>query len=164
MHQHGEHAVVIGASMGGLAAAAALAGHYARVTVLDRDALPAQPQQRRGVPQGRHAHGILPGGLAALERLLPGLTDALTAGGAPAADVANGVGWYLGGGWLARTDAGALGVGFTRPYLEHHVRSRVAALPGVSIVDAVEVIGLLSTRAGNEATVSGVRLATGDEL
>jgi glycine/D-amino acid oxidase-like deaminating enzyme len=35
-----EHAVVIGAGIAGLTAAAALAGHFERVTVLERDALP----------------------------------------------------------------------------------------------------------------------------
>ena len=162
MHQHGEHAIVIGASMGGLAAAAALAGHYGRVTVLDRDVLPAQPQPRRGVPQGRHAHGLQPGGLAALERLLPGLTDALKAGGAPSGDAAADIGWYLGGGWLARVPADVVGVGFTRPFLEHHVRSRVADLPGVSVLDGTEVAGVSAT--SDRSRVTGVRLSTGAEL
>src|SRR5437763_16342985 len=109
MHQHGQHAIVIGASMGGLTAAAALAGHYARVTVLDRDTLPDGPQPRRGVPQDRHAHGLQPGGLVALEQLLPGLTDALIASGAPAGDIAAQVGWFVGGGWLARSVGGVRG-------------------------------------------------------
>src|SRR4051794_9249355 len=145
MHQHGEHAIVIGASMGGLTAAAALAGHYARVTVLDRDVLPAEPQQRRGVPQGRHAHGLQPGGLAALERLLPGLVDALRAGGAPGGDAGADIGWYLGGGWLARGSADAVGIGCTRPFLEHHVRTRVADLPGVTVLDGTEVAGVTAS-------------------
>jgi 2-polyprenyl-6-methoxyphenol hydroxylase-like FAD-dependent oxidoreductase len=36
----GRHAIVIGASMGVLLAARALADHYENVTVLERDALP----------------------------------------------------------------------------------------------------------------------------
>ena len=68
-----EHAVVIGASMGGLAAAAALARFYRRVTVLERDTLPGGPEHRRGVPQSKHAHGLQPGGMRAWDALLPGL-------------------------------------------------------------------------------------------
>ena len=53
MRRIGERAVVIGGSMGGLVAARVLADAYERVTVLDRDALPAAPAARKGVPQGR---------------------------------------------------------------------------------------------------------------
>ena len=53
MRRIGEHAVVIGASMAGLPAAAALADAYERVTVLDRDTLPDGFEGRRAVPQGK---------------------------------------------------------------------------------------------------------------
>ncbi|MGH7304724.1 MAG: NAD(P)-binding protein [Candidatus Rokuibacteriota bacterium] len=49
----GQQAVVIGAGMGGLTAARALADHFERVLVLERDVLPADPLDRHGVPQGR---------------------------------------------------------------------------------------------------------------
>ena len=139
-----EHAVVIGASMGGLAAAAALAQSYRRVTILERDTLPDGPQSRRGVPQGKHAHGLHPGGLLALEKLLPGLTDELIAHGMPAGDLSQDGHWLVGGGLLARGQAGVRGIGATRPFLEHHVRSRVAALPGVGICDGVEAQRLIT--------------------
>jgi predicted NAD/FAD-dependent oxidoreductase len=51
-------AIVIGGSMGGLIAARALSDNYAQVTIVERDELPAQPANRRGVPQGRHTHGL----------------------------------------------------------------------------------------------------------
>src|SRR3954451_3408819 len=88
-----EHAIIIGASMGGLFAAAAVAPHFERVTVLERDELPAEAAQRRGVPQGRHAHGFQPGGLRALEELLPGLTARMVAGGARSGDISGDNGW-----------------------------------------------------------------------
>ena len=47
----GERAVVLGASMGGLLAARVLADFYETVTVVERDALPDEPANRRGVPQ-----------------------------------------------------------------------------------------------------------------
>ena len=52
----GQQAVVIGAGMGGLTAARALADHFERVLVLEGDVLPADPLDRHGVPQGRHVH------------------------------------------------------------------------------------------------------------
>jgi 2-polyprenyl-6-methoxyphenol hydroxylase-like FAD-dependent oxidoreductase len=144
MQRHGKHAIVIGASVGGLVAAAALAPHFDRVTILERDQLPGAPAHRRGVPQSRHAHGLQPGGLVALNDLLPGLTEEFVKGGAPSGDVSNDVGWYLGGGWLARGNAGVRGVGLTRPYLEHTVRAKVMALPAVTVRDGAEVSGLVS--------------------
>jgi 2-polyprenyl-6-methoxyphenol hydroxylase-like FAD-dependent oxidoreductase len=124
--------------MGGLAAAAALAHSFQRVTVLERDTLPEGPDNRRGVPQGKHAHGLQPGGLLALEKLLPGITDELVSRGVPSGDLSLIGHWLVGGGLLARGAAGVTGIGVTRPFLEHHVRTRVAALPGVSILDGVE--------------------------
>jgi 2-polyprenyl-6-methoxyphenol hydroxylase-like FAD-dependent oxidoreductase len=137
-----EHAVVIGASMGGLVAAAALAQHYQRVTVLERDTLPDGPRNRRGVPQGRHAHGLQPGGVQALDTLLPGIFDELVADGAPFGDLSSDCSWMVGGNHFARGQAGVRGIGVTRPFLEHHVRSRVAALQGVTIRDGVEALRL----------------------
>src|SRR5215469_6219667 len=71
-HVVGKLAIVLGAGMGGLAAAAALSDFFEQVTVLERDALPEKPTQRSGAPQGRHVHGLLMGGQNALEELLPG--------------------------------------------------------------------------------------------
>jgi flavin-dependent dehydrogenase len=156
-----DHAVVIGASMAGLVAARALADHFSRVTVLDQDALPASPAQRKGVPQGRHAHGIQPGGLAALERMFPGLTGDLIAAGASAGDLSGNAQWYVGGGWLSRSVSGTRALGLSRPLLEHAVRSRVGALRGVEVVSGSRVEGLLP---GAQDDVAGVRLADGTTL
>lgn len=146
--RRGQHAVIIGASMGGLVAAAAVAPYYDRVTVLDRDTMPSGPDHRKGVPQGKHTHGFQPGGLAALEDLLPGLTDTLVADGAKPGDVSERCGWYVGGGDLARGVAGFRGMGFTRPFVEHAVRRRVAALENVTLRDGTEVV-LPLTRGGS---------------
>lgn len=57
--------------MGGLTAAKALASHFEKVTVLERDALPSQPQARTGTPQSRQVHVLLRGGLDALTNFFP---------------------------------------------------------------------------------------------
>ena len=67
----GEHAVVLGASLAGLAAAAALAERFDRVTIVERDTLPQSGEHRNGVPQGRHVHVLLPAGRAGPVRAAP---------------------------------------------------------------------------------------------
>ena len=129
------HAVVIGASMAGLVTAKVLADRVSDVTVIDRDALPAGPVARKGVPQSRHAHGLLPSGERILRELFRDLIDDLIVGGAQpvSADTWR---WWQGGGY--RIDApGAAGVTFlSRPFLEHRVRERVQALANVVFVQA----------------------------
>src|SRR4029450_4382803 len=56
MRKLGDQAGVLGASMAGLLAARVLSDAYQRVTVVERDVLSTRPENRRGVPQGRHAH------------------------------------------------------------------------------------------------------------
>jgi 2-polyprenyl-6-methoxyphenol hydroxylase-like FAD-dependent oxidoreductase len=76
-----EHAIVIGAGMGGLAAANAVAPYFNNVSVLDRDALPEGPDVRPGTPQAKHAHALLAGGSTVLEALFPRIgTDLFKAG------------------------------------------------------------------------------------
>ena len=60
------HVVVVGASVAGLLAACALSDQFDRITILDREVLPPPGASRRAVPQGRHVHALLPGGLAAI--------------------------------------------------------------------------------------------------
>ena len=91
MKHVGQHAIVIGASMSGLLAARALSDAYAVVTVLERDALPRSDIPRKGVPQGRHAHGLLARGRAVIENFFPGWTNAVVACGGVRGDIAGDV-------------------------------------------------------------------------
>ena len=79
-----QRAVVIGAGMGGLAAAGALARYFEQVDILERDRLSASVGSRTGTPQDRHPHGLLAGGLRALDQIFPGFKrDLATAGAVP---------------------------------------------------------------------------------
>src|SRR5262245_51614078 len=78
----GKRAVVVGAGMGGLTAAAALAERFEHVLVLERDALPADPVDRAAIPQGRHVHALLAAGQRSLDTLLPGFEADLRRAGA----------------------------------------------------------------------------------
>lgn len=72
--------------MSGLLAARVLADFYRTVTVVDRDVLPDEPANRRGVPQGRHPHALLARGAQTLGELFPEILDELVADGAPVWD------------------------------------------------------------------------------
>src|SRR5262245_15738794 len=116
------HAVVIGAGIAGLVTARVLADSYDRVTVLDRDHLPGEPVDRPGVPQGRHAHVLLAGGLDALERLLPGFADDITAQGALWLDLLWQARWVRGVRPSARGASDLSGLCVSRALLEAYLR------------------------------------------
>jgi len=78
----GNHAVVLGAGMAGLAAAQVLSNHFGTVTILERDLLPAEPAPRSGTPQAPHAHALLAGGMQALQSLFPNFEHDLVNAGA----------------------------------------------------------------------------------
>ena len=154
----GDHAVVLGASVAGLAAAAALAHRFDTVTIVERDPIPPVGEGRRSVPQGRHAHLLLPAGLVALGELLPGIESDLVEHGAhviPASEFR----FNIGVGRLAlRNDRLAI-TGATRPLLEGVIRARVAALPGVTLDACRSVAGLTATE--DRRRITGVRIASG---
>lgn len=151
----GEHAVVVGASMGGLLAARVLAEAYDRVTVLERDELPASAAPRKGVPQGRHGHGLHPRGLAVLDDLFPGFSTEVAAAGGPVFP-SSAVRGVINGHTLCRVDVGAPLLSASRPFLEAEVRRRVEDLDAASIVDGCDVAGLTIAPSGDRVT--GVRL------
>lgn len=157
----GSEAVVIGAGMGGLAAAAAVAERFDRVTVLDRDSLPTEPAPRSGTPQCRHLHVLLAGGLRALCELLPGFEDDLAQAGAVP----------LRGGLDIRTerpgfdpfparDLGIRAYAVSRPLLEFTVRARLRKTKNIEIRSMVRVTEIVPSADGSGA--AGVRFLDQD--
>jgi 2-polyprenyl-6-methoxyphenol hydroxylase-like FAD-dependent oxidoreductase len=150
--QIGERAVVLGASMAGLLAARVLADAYAQVTVIDRDELPETPTHRRGVPHGRHIHGLLARGQQALEELFPGFTADLVAQGVPTGDMLADARLYLSGHRLRQAHSGLVVLCASRPVLEGHVRAKVRALPNLIFLDRCDIVGLATTPNGRRVT------------
>jgi 2-polyprenyl-6-methoxyphenol hydroxylase-like FAD-dependent oxidoreductase len=150
------HAVVIGASVAGLLAARALCDYFDRVTILEREVLPPAGHGRRAVPQGRHVHALLPGGLTAIEQLLPGFQAELVAGGAVRCDSMQEIRFVASGHEFTRDAASATNVLASRPYIEGHIRRRVLGLPNVTLADGKSVYELLPAPDG--AGVAGVKL------
>ncbi len=153
------HAVVIGGGMGGLLAARVLADRYARVTVIDRDRFPDAPDHRKGAPQSRHAHALLPRGQQILGRLFPGIGDELRAAGA-ASGLRPPV-FVTPVGKLPTPPAFAVGDGppgvfASRILIEWHVRNRLLTYPGVRVLHETEATGLVPSSDGGHVT--GVRV------
>lgn len=151
-----QHAIVIGASIGGLLAARALADHFVQVTVLERDVFPAASENRKGVPQGRHAHALLSSGREALEGFFPGFTDELVQRGAIVGDPTLHARRFISGSYHCQFRSGAKSLCASRPLLEAHIRARVRSLPNVQIIENVAVTGLASS--DDHSRILGVRL------
>jgi len=152
----GQRAVVVGAGMGGLTAAGALADHFERVLVLDGDVLPADPLDRHGVPQGRHVHALLAGGQRALAELFPGFEDSLSSAGA----VRFRVGLDMrverpGFDPFPQRDLGFDAFAMSRPLVELTVRRRVQELPSIELQQGCRVQALVHR--ADRAAVTGVR-------
>jgi 2-polyprenyl-6-methoxyphenol hydroxylase-like FAD-dependent oxidoreductase len=159
MPHGGAHAIVVGASLAGLTTAATLAQRFERVTVVERDALPADGRPRTGVPQGRHGHILLPAGLRELATLFPGIADDLHARGAHLIALAE-VRFHVAGADLLLDDSELQIVGATRPLLDAVVRARVEALSNVELVDGREARGPVTTSDGRRMT--GLRIRPRD--
>jgi len=159
MKRIGEHAIVIGASMAGLLAARALSDFYGTVTLLERDRFPLSDIPRKGVPQGRHAHGLLARGRSVIENFFPGWTDEIVAAGGIRGDIAGDVRWVGHGVTLKSAPSDLVGLLASRPALEGHVRRRLLALPNVRTIEGCAVQGLIADEPRSKVT--GVRARVG---
>jgi 2-polyprenyl-6-methoxyphenol hydroxylase-like FAD-dependent oxidoreductase len=153
--QIGEHAVVLGGSLAGLAGAAVLAQRFERVTVVERDRLVPSGRYRKGVPQGRHVHVLQPAGLQGLAELFPGVLDELRARGAHVFD-ARALRFNIAGGSLLLEDADLEFIAATRPLIEGIACERVRSMENVRVADGCDACGLTTTPDGSRVT--GVRL------
>src|ERR1700752_425050 len=152
----GRQAVVIGAGMGGLTAARVLADHFERVLVLERDALPADPLDRHGVPQGRHVHALLAGGQRALSELLPGFEESLEGAGAVRLRVGLDIRVDRPGfDPFPQRDLGFDAYAMSRPLVELTVRRRVLETASIELRTGCQVQGLVPSP--DSAAVTGVR-------
>ena len=153
----GERAIVIGAGIGGLAAARALADHFADVVVLERDALPADAAFRSGTPQARHSHGLLVGGQRALGEIFPGFEDDLVEAGAIALraglDVLNERPGY---DPFPRRDLGIRFYSASRPLIELTVRKRLQRQTNIALRENCRALAIAASPDG--ARVVGVRV------
>jgi 2-polyprenyl-6-methoxyphenol hydroxylase-like FAD-dependent oxidoreductase len=135
------HAIVIGGSMAGLLAARVLSEHFERVTIIERDQLNDDAEPRKGVPQGRHVHGLLAGGAAIVGAYFPDLFAALAQDGSVPVSTSD-IRRYQLGMRVAEVPSPVKTLWQSRPFLEQHVRACLAARKNVQILDACEVTRL----------------------
>jgi 2-polyprenyl-6-methoxyphenol hydroxylase-like FAD-dependent oxidoreductase len=154
------HAVIIGASIGGLCVAEVLARHFDRVTVVEKDELPESPDAlRRGVPQGAHPHGILARGRRELEALFPGLHASLLAKGAFSFDGSWDMARYTPEGWAPRhPNVGAQAFACSRPLLELTIRHNLLARrPNVHFLQGTRLLEPIHEKRDGGVWVTGAR-------
>ena len=149
----GKQAIVIGASMGGLLAARALADYYDAVTIIERDALPTDDEPRKGVPQGRHTHGLLARGREVLDELFPNFTEEMVSKGVSSGDTVDNILWFNQGVYLRNTPSKLVGLGISRPMLENNVRRRLLQHSNVRLQQRCEAL----EPTGTGQRVTGVR-------
>ena len=153
------HAIIMGGSITGLCAAAALAQNFQRVTVLERDPdVGAVP--RKGTPQAQHAHALLCRGQQILNRLFPGAFDTLLKHGARHRDLGVAFRWFQHGAWKTSCHIGDDVWFMSRSLLEATLRDTLRDNPRIDLRFEVAIDEPLF----RNGQVHGVRLQDGSTL
>ncbi len=160
-------AVVVGSGMAGLFSARVLADHFDEVVLIDRDDVPDSPVTRDGVPQSKHFHALLPGGLNIANELFPGFTDDLRSAGAVPSVVGRDFVAYRPEGRsyslaVYQPEPKPMGLIYfmSRSLLEHCLRRRVHDLPNVE----TRYRSLVRDVLADEGRVTGVVIEGGERL
>jgi 2-polyprenyl-6-methoxyphenol hydroxylase-like FAD-dependent oxidoreductase len=154
----GDRAVVIGAGMGGLVAARALADSFREVLVIERDNLPLASEHRTGTPQSRHVHALLAGGQHALDKLFPGFEEELAQAGAVPLRVGLDARIEMPGyDPFPQRDLGWHVYSMSRPLIELTVRRALHRRTNIAIRPRCRVLEI--TAASDGAAATGIRWA-----
>ncbi|MEV7521953.1 FAD-dependent oxidoreductase [Streptomyces sp. NPDC091371] len=158
-HRSPGHVVVIGGSIAGMLAAAAVKDHVDSVEVIEAHELPVGPEPRTGVPQAAHIHWLQGGGAQAIDSLLPGTIDRLTAAGAHRIPVTTDMVIHAPEGWYRRWQrATHCVITASRDLTDSVIRRQVLSDPRVSVRSRTKAVGLL----GAGGAVTGIRLRGAD--
>ena len=162
--------IILGGSVGGLAAALALEDSGREVVIVERD--PAPPEiaperafddwERSGVPQFRHAHILLARLQTEIRDHHPALLDELKQAGITLSSLDE----MLPPTQLGRvppdpSDGDLSHLWGRRATFEYVLRRHVGRLPHVRFEHGVQVTGLISERSGDSVRVTGVELSRG---
>jgi flavin-dependent dehydrogenase len=150
-------AIIIGGSIAGMLAAAAIRDHVDSIEIIEAHDLPEGPEPRVGVPQAVHIHLLHTGGAEAIEDLLPGTIDQLLAAGAHRIPMTTNMVIYSPEGWYRRWQRTThYLIAASRDLTDYIVREQVCKDPRVKVRTHTKATGLL----GNRHRVTGVRLST----
>ncbi|WP_107061681.1 FAD-dependent oxidoreductase [Streptomyces cellulosae] len=151
--------LVIGGSIAGMLAAAAVKDHVDSVDVIEAHELPEGPEPRTGVPQAVHIHLLHAGGAEAIDSLLPGTIDQLLAAGANRVPMTTNMVIHSPEGWYRRWRRGThYLISASRDLTDFVVREQVLEDPRVAVHTHTKVLELL----GDRRNVTGVRVLTAD--
>lgn len=153
----GSRAIVIGAGIAGLSAAAALLDHFENILILERDPAAMDARPRAGVPQGHQPHLLLCGGAAALHQLFPGFdADTIAGGGIPYNPSSQLPSEIPGYALLPRRDFGFRSVAMRRPLLESVLGARLVGHRRVQLKAGMRALRIRLSADG--AKVTGVEV------
>jgi flavin-dependent dehydrogenase len=162
-----QRAIVLGTGMAGLFAARVLTDYFAEVVLVDRDDVPDSPSTRDGVPQGKHLHALLPGGLNIANELFPGFNDDLEqAGAVPCVGGQDFFAYrpegksYEVGRYQPEPKPSGIIYFMSRPLLEHCLRRRVQNLPNVK----TRYSSLVREPLSHDGRVTGLVIEGGERL
>src|SRR6202048_2024935 len=156
----GQRAVVVGAGIGGLSMAGALAKYFERVEIFERDRLTVSAVSRSGTPQDRHPHVLRAGGLRALGEIFPGFESDLAGAGAVPVSVAQEIQYERPDvGALPRRDFGMSLLCASRPLIELVLRRRAEAIANIALRPECRVTGIVPLAC--DAGVRGIRFDAG---
>ncbi|MFD3873284.1 NAD(P)/FAD-dependent oxidoreductase [Streptomyces sp. NPDC058623] len=154
--------LVIGGSIAGMLAAAAVKEHVDSVEIIEAHELPDGPGPRTGVPQAAHIHWLQGGGAEAIDSLVPGTIDLLTAAGAHRVPVTTDMVINSPEGWYRRWErATHVVITASRDLIDFVIRRQVLSDPRVGVRTRTRVVELL--REGRAVTGVRVRAADGAE-
>jgi 2-polyprenyl-6-methoxyphenol hydroxylase-like FAD-dependent oxidoreductase len=149
----GKRAIVVGAGLGGLLAARVLSDHFDEVMILDRDELPDDAIPRPGVPQAKHPHFLLGGGLKALKKFFPGFGTELVLAGAEPIDPGVDVLFEVPGQEVSpKIELGWSTYSMTRPLLEGVLRRQVERIGNIKVRGGCRVLNIVSESNAHDAT------------
>lgn len=153
-----ERAVVLGGGYTGLLAAKVLSEHFKKVIILERDSkiLSESILPRIGTPQGGYAHFLIPIGLNALEKLIPGFTKELVRNGAKQCDLYGDVRYLTKGICKPRFKSDRKAYLMGRPLVDKVIRDFIEKCSNISFQYDTEVKGFLCDQ--KKQKISGVRL------
>ena len=152
-------AIVLGGGLAGMLSAAALSKHFSKVLIFERDKLLSSPGYRKGVPQAHHVHGLLNGGRAAIDNLLPGLLEDLQEAGSVRSDLGHSNFFHF-GLWKKHFDSGVFQYFQSRSLLDWCIQKRIAQEPNIELHDETPVKDVLH----ESGRVLGVRLEDGKHI
>jgi len=152
-----KRAIVLGGSMAGLFAARVLSDHFEEVLVLERDALPPEPDFRNGVPQARHLHQILAAGQRVMESLFPELVADLEAVGAPRMEWGVDNVMFNDSGPMPAVPSGVITNTCSRITLEYLIRQRLLERDNVQILERHRTVGLVPGE--DRRAIAGVQVS-----